>query len=340
MRKPTPAALGTLHRIDHNSPILAGNTPGDPSVRQVLVYTPPDYDESHTYPLLMDLVGYTGSGFGHASWKPFGFNLVERLDWLISTQGMAPVVAVLPDCFTAYGGNQYINSSATGRYMDYLIDEILPLVEGRFSAGGDRNRRGVFGKSSGGYGSFIHGMTRAGTWGAFASHSGDAFFEYAYMSDFPRALRELAKHEESVTIFLEHVWSKEKLSHDEVMVLMTLGMAAHYDPDPAAPHGFQVPFDLHTGAIRWDRWERWLRHDPVRVAGESLDALRSLRGIYFDCGSKDQFHLVYGNRMIHQTLADAGISHEYHEFDDDHSDVDYRMNISLPWMAGVLSAVD
>jgi len=27
---------------------------------------------------------------------------------------------VFPDCFTALGGNQYINSSAVGRYADYL----------------------------------------------------------------------------------------------------------------------------------------------------------------------------------------------------------------------------
>ena len=41
---------------------------------------------------------------------------------------MAPAILVFPDCFTALGGNQYINSSAIGRYADYLTREIVPFV--------------------------------------------------------------------------------------------------------------------------------------------------------------------------------------------------------------------
>lgn len=336
MRKTPAANPGTIHRLDFDSTLLRGNTPGDPTRRTIAVYTPYGYDAAQRYPLLLDLVGYTGSGLSHTNWKPFGYSLPERLDRLIGEGIMPPVVAVLPDCFTAYGGNQYINSTATGPYMDYLCEEIVPFVEERFSAGGSREQRGVFGKSSGGYGALLHGMVKSDVWGAIACHSGDAYFEYCYFVEIPQTLAMLAKHEESVTKFLNHVWSNEKIKHDEGMALMFLGMAAHYDPDPAAEHGFQLPFDVHTGAVRWDRWERWLRWDPVRLVHESLAALRSLQGIYIDCGSKDQFHLLWGARQLHAALAGAGIAHEYHEFDDDHSDVDYRMDISLPWMAAVL----
>ncbi len=30
--------------------------------------------------------------------------------------------------------------------------------------------------------------------------------------------------------------------------------------------------------------------------------------------------------------AEAGIRHRYEEFDDDHSDIDYRMDVSLPFL--------
>lgn len=338
MRKPLPAARGHLHHLDFDSVLLQGNAPGDPTRRPLLVYTPPDYDTAQHYPLLMDLVGYTGTGRSHSNWKPFGLNLVERLDWLISTQGMAPAVVVLPDCFTAYGGNQYINSTATGPYMDYLLEEILPFVEQEFAAGGSPAKRGVFGKSSGGYGAFVHGMTRTDAWGAFASHSGDAYFAYCFIPEFPTALRMLAKYEESPAKFLDAIWAREKLTGDEVNVLMTLGMAAHYDPDPSVPLGFHLPFDLHTGQMDWERWKHWTEWDSVSIASRSTGAMQALRGIYFDCGTKDQYNLLYGNRMIHQILTNAGLVHEYHEFDDDHSDVDYRMNISLPWMSGLLTS--
>ena len=172
------AATGKVHRLVLDSQRLRGNAPGDPSARTVMVYTPPGYDEGTAYPLFMDLVGYTGSGLSHTNWKPFGFNLPQRFDRLIADGAMGPVVGVMPDCFTAYGGNQYINSPATGPYMDFLIDEVIPFVQDRFSVFRDREHRAVFGKSSGGYGAMIHGLLRADAWGAIASHSGDAYFEY------------------------------------------------------------------------------------------------------------------------------------------------------------------
>ena len=42
----------------------------------------------------------------------FGENMPERLDRLIASGAMPPVVVAFPDCFTKLGGNQYINSSA------------------------------------------------------------------------------------------------------------------------------------------------------------------------------------------------------------------------------------
>jgi hypothetical protein len=41
-------------------------------------------------------------------------NVLERLDRLIGEGRMAPVVVAFPDCFTRIGGNQYVNSAATG----------------------------------------------------------------------------------------------------------------------------------------------------------------------------------------------------------------------------------
>jgi S-formylglutathione hydrolase FrmB len=286
----------------------------------------------------MDLVGYTGSGLSHANWKPFGMNLPQRLDYLIGEQRMGPVVAVMPDCFTAYGGNQYINSSATGRYMDYLVDEVIPYVENRFSIQPGREHRAVFGKSSGGYGAMMHGLLRPDVWGAIACHSGDAYFEYSYLADMPDTLTELAKHGGSVERFLEAAWAKEKLNQEESMALMMIGMAAHYDPDPEAPLGFQLPVDPHTGEIRQDRWQHWLAHDPVRLVERYADNLRRLKGIYIDCGTKDQFKLLWGARIIHKKLEALGISHEYQEFDDNHSDIDYRMNESLPFLYRTVTA--
>lgn len=261
MRRPDTVPEGVVHRLRHDFPSLRGQ-PGESSVRDVLVWTPPGWAGRTALPVMVDLVGYTGSGHSHTNWKPFGLNLPDRLAWLHARGEIGDVLAVLPDCFTRYGGNQYINSSAVGRWMDFLCDEMIPLVEARFPS---TDRRGVFGKSSGGYGAIVHWMLRPDVWAAAACHSGDAYFEYVYQRDFPTLLRQLAPHDGDVDRYLASLHRKEKFGHDDVMGIMMLGMAASYDPVEGEPGRFHLPFDAQTGEIRPERWANWLRHDPVRM---------------------------------------------------------------------------
>jgi hypothetical protein len=352
---------GTLVVLEHTSKILKGNPLGDPHVRKVGVWLPPEYDEGggkRRFPVLYDLVGFTGSGLAHFNWKPFGDNVPERLARLIREEKMGPVIAVFPDCFTALGGNQYVNSSALGNYADYLTREIVPFIDREFRTLASREHRGCFGKSSGGYGAIMHGMKYARTWGAVASDSGDAYFNFVYWHDWPNTLNELARYrtpkrtpgaydargeagrkglaegidDGRIKRFLAHVWKKEKLSMKEGLCIMNLCMAATYDPDPRAPLGFRVPFNLESGEVIEKRWVRWLEHDPINLVKQHRDNLKSLRGIFIDCGWRDQFHIHFGGRILSKRLAAAGIRHTYEEFDDDHSDVDYRMDVSLPFL--------
>lgn len=367
-RKYLTAPAGNLVVLEHTSKILAGNPLGDPHVRKLGVWLPPQYDEGVTrnrsgargrhFPVLYDLVGFGGSGLSHSNWKPFGDNLPERAARLIHAQKMGPAIIVFADCFTALGGNQYINSSALGNYADYLTREIIPFVDREFRTLASREHRGCFGKSSGGYGAIVHGMKYPEYWGAIADHSGDAYFDFVYWHDWPNTLNTLAKHSAKkrkpgpcdvrkdadykgaaagyddgrIRRFLEQVWKKEKLSSAEGHCIMNLCMAATYDPDPKAPLGFRVPFNLETGEVIEQRWKQWRKHDPINLVAKHRAALKSLRGIYIDCGWRDQYHIQYGTRILSRRLAAAGIRHTYEEFDDDHSDVDYRMDVSLPFL--------
>ena len=117
---------------------------------------------------------------------------------------------------------------------------------------------------------------------------------------------------------------------------MNLCMAATYDPDRKAPNGFRLPFNLETGEVIPERWKAWLAHDPIRLVERYRKNLRSLRGVYLDCGSRDQYHIQYGMRILSERLRIAGVEHRYEEFDDDHSDIDYRMNESLPFLTRAL----
>jgi len=337
MRRNRSVAQGDLRRFTVESQVLKGNLLDDPTVRELRVYVPPGYDEARRYPLLVDVVGFTGSGRSHTNWRPFTENAPERLDRLIGEGAMGPVVVAFPDCFTRLGGNQYINSVGMGRYEDYLVDEIVPFVEDRLACGGP-GRRGIFGKSSGGYGAIVHGMRRSDVWAALACHSGDMAFDLCYLVDMPNTLNELAKHERSIEKFVTSFAQSKKPKEKEILALMNMAMAATYDPDPSQFLGIRLPVDLETCALIPERWANWLAHDPVRMVDGCADNLRRLKAIYIDCGSEDQFHLHYGARQLHRALDRLGIAHTYEEFPDNHSDVDYRMDVSLPFLEKALSA--
>jgi S-formylglutathione hydrolase FrmB len=355
-------SAGTVVVVEHDSKVLRANPLGDPHLRRLAVWLPAEYDEGATrgrgrrFPVLVDMVGFTGSGLAHVAWKNFSENVPERAARLVHEKAMGPAILVFPDCFTALGGNQYVNSSAIGRYADYLTQEIVPFVDREFRTLASREHRGCFGKSSGGYGAIVHGMRYASTWGAIADHSGDAYFEFVYAHDWPNTLTELAKYrtralkpgpydaaemakggdagadDGRVKRFLEAVWKKPKLSPAEGHCIMNLCMAATYDPDRRAPNGFRLPFNLETGELIAERWKHWRANDPVNLVAKFRKNLATLRGIYIDCGSKDQYHIHYGSRILSRRLHAARIEHTYEEFDDNHSDIDYRMDVSLPFL--------
>jgi hypothetical protein len=56
-----------------------------------------------------------------------------------------------------------------------------------------------------------------------------------------------------------------------------------------------------------------------------------------DCGWRDQHHIHFGARILSKRLSAAGVPHVYEEFDDTHSDIDYRLDVSLPFLAKALS---
>ena len=328
-------STGFVFRLTIESQVLESNMLGDPTARVVDVYVPAGQD-GQGLPLLVDLVGFTGSGLSHTNWSGFRENLPERLDRLIGEQTMPLVVVAFPDCFTRLGGNQYINSASMGAWEDFLLDEMLPGIEQRFKCGG-AGRRGVFGKSSGGYGAITHALRHSDVWSAAACHSGDMGFEICYLPDMPAVLRALAGAENSIERWWQKLEAAQKHSDGSGKVINALAMAASYHPDPTQFLGMRLPVTFDTCEIIEERWANWLRQDPVIALETQADNLRRLKALYIDCGEKDQFNLLYGARRFVRRLNELGIAHRYEEFPDNHTGVDYRMDESLPFLVQALS---
>jgi len=329
---------GRVEMVTFASEVLRGNAAGDPHARRVPIYLPPSYDANgaQRFPVVYVLTGFTGRGRMLLNDNPWSPSLDDRMDALIAA-GCPELVLVMPDCFTRFGGSQYVDSTATGRYETHLVEELVPWVDARYRTLAAREHRGIAGKSSGGFGALRLGMLHADAFGAVACHSGDMLFEYCYQVDFPKACSVL-QAAGGPRRFLEAFEAKPQKAKDDLHALNILAMAACYSPEPAAELGVGLPFDLATGLPRADVWQRWLAFDPLRLLPTHAAALRTLRLLYLDCGTKDEFHLHHAARPFTAELEKLGIAHRYEEFDDGHMNVPYRYDVSLPELARALSA--
>jgi enterochelin esterase-like enzyme len=324
---------GKLEIQPFQSEVLKGNALGDPSLRDLYVYLPPGYSAAKKYPALLAITGFTGTGAALFNPDPLQENLKDKMDRLIGEGKCPPVVVVAPDCFTRVGGSQYLNSTATGRYEDYLVQEIIPWATERYSLG----PWGVFGKSSGGYGAIVLGMKHPEIFRVLADHSGDSNFELCYLPDFGKALNAF-KRAGGVEKWLEKLWRDVNHKRKEYFdAFNILGMAACYSPNPSKPLGIDFPFCLETGVFQPEVWKRWQEKDPVKMVALYEANLRKLHLIYIDCGNRDEFYLQWGARALAQELKRRSIAFHYEEFDDGHMSIPYRYDVSVPLLVNALN---
>ncbi len=313
------------------SVVLKGNPLGDPRLREVPVYLPPSYADSpaRRYPVIYYLTGFTGTARQVVENHPWKESVVEKLDRLIDERKMPGCILVVPDCFTRYGGSQYRNSEGTGRYEDHVVSELVPYVDARYRTKPGAGTRAVMGKSSGGYGALWLGMRHPEIFGHVVSHSGDMFFEMCYGGDIPKCVNALKGFGGSFKRFVsEFSLAREKYAFPHELINMA-GMGSCYSPNAKNPVGFDIPFDERTGELIPAVWKRWLACDPIRLAKRRVRQLNSLKTLYFDCGTKDEFYLHLGARKLSRILNSLGVRHVHEEHHLGHFNMNERYDRSL-----------
>lgn len=310
------------------SDVLAENPLGDPARRPLFVYQPPGLASAGAGPVpsIYVIQGFSGQVDMWLSRVAFEPTVIERLDAMFAAGGCPDALIVFVDAWTSRGGSQFLNSTGTGRYMDYLCDEVVPFIDEHYPTLAAREHRGLAGKSSGGYGAMVVPMLRPDVFGALASHAGDALFECCYLPGFPVVARELRdRFEGSYDVFFERLVQTDHFDWSVYgKPFETYGYACAYSPDPARPGKALLPFEVSTGRLVPDVWDRWLEHDPVRMAEKHADALRSMRRIYLDAGRRDEYFLDLGAQAFADELAKLGVEHSLELFDGKHGGISYR----------------
>jgi S-formylglutathione hydrolase FrmB len=335
---------GRFDHVDIDSVLLRDNPLKDPHQRPLLVYLPPGYDEDRgrQYPVIYVTPGYGGHAGMWFNRAAFRQPYPELVDVLFASGEVPPAIVVFADGWTSYGGSQFLNSPATGRYHSYLCDEIVPFIDARYRTLADRDYRALAGKSTGGYCAMVTSMLRPDLFGALASHAGDALFEVGYRSELIRRARLLRDlYGGSYERFLKEFRTRlpgTKTGDLELIEVYAYASAYSADEDGTV----RIPFD-DTGAMVPEVWNRWLAWDPVVMAGQPVyaEALRSLRAIWIDAGNKDEYYLDFGATAFRRALETAGVPDErifFELFDGGHGGIEYRYPLALAWLSERMAA--
>jgi hypothetical protein len=332
-------------RLDEHvitSDVLRGNPLNDPYERPLWVYLPPGYDDQpdRRFPSVYVIQGYTGHVAMWRNRSPYRQPFPETADQVFARHEAPPALVVYVDAWTAYGGSQFVDSPGTGRYHTYLCEEVVPWVDAHYRTFAASEHRGIMGKSSGGFGAMITPMLRPDLFGGLATHAGDSLYELCYIPGFGDAVRYLRKYDGDIFRFWEDFRSRVPFTKDDdADLLMLLGVAACFSArDDGTP---ELPFDPHTGVLRDEVWQRWLDWDPVRMVPQYADAVRSLRAIWIDGGTKDEWFLEIGGQAFREALRNVGVADDtihFELFEGTHGGIDYRYPLSLAWLAKRLAA--
>lgn len=318
---------GVLDQLVVDSELLAENPLGDSARRPLYVYRSRAVaaERSAAVPAVYMLQGFSGQLDTWLARKAFEPTVIERLDEMFAAGGCPDALVVFVDAWTARGGSQFLNSSSTGRYMDYICDEVVPFIDARYPTLAEPAYRGVVGGSSGGYGAMVLPMFRPDVFGAFAAISADALFECSYQRAFPGVARTLRDHfEGSYEVLLRSVAEADRFDWATVGDAFEMyGYACAYSPDPARPGEALLPFDLN-GRVVDEVWQQWLALDPVRLAPRCADALHSLRAAHVHAGRADEYYLDLGAQAFCAELEQLGLDYQLELFDGTHGGIRYR----------------
>lgn len=300
------------------SEALKGNKLGDPHVRNMTIYLPPNYASTNKmYPVIYLLHGYGGNERSYVD--EVGESVaILILDSLVKTGALKEVIIVMPNGKNKYGGSYYLNSELTGNYEDYIAGEIVNYVDDKYRTIRDRSGRAIVGASMGGYGAITLAMKHPETYSSVASLSPPLGFDPISEAMIPLVIRENPDGmggpiPDSKRKYTSYIYS----------------LSAALSPNLGNPPFFvDLPFEYPGGKIIESVRQRWLKGDPLNMLSAYGSSLKKMKGIYIDMGDKDLPGFPEAGDTFHRKLKSLDINHTYIVYIGGHTDLAVARAIS------------
>ncbi|MEP6668847.1 MAG: alpha/beta hydrolase [Chthoniobacter sp.] len=301
-----------LDVMDIPGATLKDNPLGDPPARHLAVFKPDNVKDDAPLPLVIYLPGWGSSAEdaiadGNNAW--FG----KVVDLLAKTN---PLRIAVVDGRSRYGGSQFLNSTATGRYADYVSEEILPALTARYSSPASGASPVIAGHSSGGYGALLLGMKQHDKFNAVVALSPDSAFDTTH-----RTLVNEPNVRAVTPAMLTAAMAPGKGAQlpKDGLARLVMGLCANYAPVADKPGQFEWLYD-DKGQWRADVWKRWLDLDPLMLVRRNDDAFAPSQRIYLDGAEQDEFGANIGARKIFNELKNRASAVRFYQPPGHHGD--------------------
>ncbi len=306
-RDPAPPRL-TIVDEPFVSSILRDNRIGLNSERAIKVLLPPGYAKSkQRYPVVYFL--------HNAWWGPRQMIDDGRAQRLIERAYADAVVQefifVIADYTGPTTGSLYENSPVSGRWIDYTVDEVVPLIDAKYRTLARRESRAVVGDFFGGRGALTLAMLKADVFSvAYAMHpvaTGAGDIPWSSLEiDWPRMHAAKSFGELGGLGRTQIFWAIHQA----------------FAPNVAAPPCFcDFYTEMKDGKAVYNPDQSMAMQKAFLLSEtlmESAATLRSMRGLALDWGRFDttQAHVI-SNREFSRKLEDLGVEHEAEEYRGD-----------------------
>jgi esterase/lipase superfamily enzyme len=285
---------------------IAHNKIGIDPVRKMLVYLPPGYDlsSSERYPVIY----FLPNPFEESYRYDFDHRDAQSLfDCAIADGVIRKFILVAVDMNTPFGSSWYANSSVTGNWEDFVIQELVPYIDANFKTLSNRDSRGIAGIFIGGYGAIRLGMRHPDVFGSvYAMHPVGTATGVNVSMTIPK------------WDILANAKSMDDVQKDGGTRIFTTMFQAHL-PNPTKPPLF---IDLlarkENGRLIIDSklMDRFRNNFYLEtMIPQYADNLKSLRAFKFDWTRNDaNYDHVYANQAFTRKLNEFGVVHGAEEY--------------------------
>ena len=298
---------------------IQNNKGGEDPMRNISVYLPPDYQTSkEKYPTIYFLHGFATDDLEMFQW----LGLKELLDKAIESKQIRPVILVVPNSKTKFGGSFYTNSPLIGNWSDFIAKDVVEYIDKNYRTIPNRENRGLSGHSMGGNGALKIAMLHPDIFSSVYAMSPavlDWSNEFSLENPGFKRISESKKENDIVDGMAN---TKGNESFNAFYAAVFVSMARAYTTSATTLNFKEITpvyFEDNEPKINESIQKIWENNFPINMIDTHLLALKSLKALKMDWGRNEDFdHIPQTALAFSKKLEKEGIIHFAEEYIGDH----------------------